>query len=145
MEQTGSLFSDEHPIRNKVPQVTLFFWLIKMMSTTVGETAADFLNFNLNWGLTNTTLAMSGLLLISLYVQVSVKKYVPALYWLAVVLISVVGTLISDNLADNLGVPLELSTVLFASALLVTFVVWYKNERTLSIHSITTRRREAFY
>ncbi|AIQ64926.1 membrane protein [Paenibacillus stellifer] len=145
LEQTGSLFSNEHAIRNKVPQVTLFFWLIKMMSTTVGETAADFLNFNLNWGLTNTTLVMSGLLLISLYVQVSAKKYVPALYWLAVVLISVVGTLISDNLADNLGVPLELSTVLFASALLVTFVVWYKSERTLSIHSITTRRREAFY
>ncbi|AIQ18282.1 membrane protein [Paenibacillus sp. FSL H7-0357] len=136
---------EERQLWNKVPQVTIFFWIIKIMATTVGETAADFLNFNLNWGLTITTLAISGLLLISLYFQMDAKKYVPSLYWITVVLISVVGTLITDNLVDNLGVPLESATLCFSIALLITFVAWYASEKTLSIHSITTAKREAFY
>lgn len=145
MVESNSLVMEERQLWNKVPQVTIFFWIIKIMATTVGETAADFLNFNLNWGLTITTIAIIGLLLISLFVQMSVTRYVPAIYWLAVVLISVVGTLITDNLVDNLGVPLESTTLYFSLALLVTFVAWYAKEKTLSIHSITTRRREAFY
>lgn len=136
---------NERQLWNKVPQVTIFFWIIKIMATTVGETAADFLNFNLNWGLTLTTLVMTGLLVISLFFQMSATKYVPSIYWLAVVLISVVGTLITDNLVDNLGVPLETTTIFFSLALAVTFVAWYISERTLSIHSITTKKREAFY
>lgn len=130
---------------NKVPQVTIFFWIIKILATTVGETAADYLNFNLNLGLINTTYVMSALLLITLFFQFSAKKYVAGIYWLAVVLISIVGTLITDNLVDNLGVSLETTTLVFAIALAVTFVVWYLVEKTLSIHSITTTRREAFY
>ncbi|MHA6529552.1 COG4705 family protein [Paenibacillus sp. BAC0078] len=136
---------NERQLWNKVPQVTIFFWIIKIMATTVGETAADFLNFNLNWGLTLTTLVMTGLLLISLFFQMSATKYVPSIYWLAVVLISVVGTLITDNLVDNLGVPLETTTIFFSLALAVTFVAWFASEKTLSIHSITTKKREAFY
>lgn len=128
-----------------MPQVTIFFWIIKIMATTVGETAADFLNFNLFWGLTNTTLVMSGLLIAALYFQMSASKYVPALYWLAVVLISVVGTLITDNLVDNLGVSLEATTIVFSVLLILTFGVWYASEKTLSIHSITSRKREMFY
>ncbi|OZQ89295.1 hypothetical protein CA598_14475 [Paenibacillus sp. VTT E-133291] len=115
------------------------------MATTVGETAADFLNFNLFWGLSNTTLVMSGLLIAALYFQMSASKYVPALYWLAVVLISVVGTLITDNLVDNLGVSLEATTIVFSILLSLIFGVWYASERTLSIHSITTKKREMFY
>ncbi|KAI7260667.1 hypothetical protein KC345_g10014 [Hortaea werneckii] len=115
------------------------------MATTVGETAADFLNINLNWGLTVTTMAITVLLVIGLYFQVTAEKYVPSLYWVAVVLISVVGTLITDNLVDNLGVSLESTTIWFSAALLATFVFWYRSEKTLSIHSITTRKREAFY
>ncbi|OZQ62572.1 hypothetical protein CA600_21960 [Paenibacillus sp. VTT E-133280] len=115
------------------------------MATTVGETAADFLNFNLFWGLSNTTLVMSGLLIAALYFQMSASKYVPALYWLAVVLISVVGTLITDNLVDNLGVSLEATTIVFSILLSLTFGVWYASERTLSIHSIITKKREMFY
>lgn len=130
---------------NKVPEVTIFFWIIKIMATTVGETAADFLNFNLHWGLSNTTFVMSGLLLITLFFQFKSKKYVPWIYWLAVVLISVVGTLVTDNLVDNLGVALETTTIIFAIALLLTFVAWYMSEKTLSIHSIHTSKREAFY
>jgi uncharacterized membrane-anchored protein len=130
---------------NKVPEVTIFFWIIKILATTVGETAADFLNTKLNVGLTNTTFVMGALLLITLFFQFRSRKYVPGLYWLAVVLISVVGTLITDNLTDNFGVPLETSAIIFSVALLATFVAWYASEKTLSIHSIYTTKREAFY
>jgi uncharacterized membrane-anchored protein len=130
---------------NKVPEVTLYFWVIKILCTTVGETAADFLNDNLHLGLTGTTCVMSGLLAVALFFQMRSRKYVPGIYWLAVVLISVVGTLITDNLTDNLGVSLVTTTIVFAVALTVTFVVWYAKEKTLSIHSITTTRRETFY
>jgi uncharacterized membrane-anchored protein len=130
---------------NKVPEVMIFFWIIKILATTVGETAADFLNTNLNMGLTNTTFVMSGLLLITLFFQFRSRKYVPGIYWLAVVLISVVGTLVTDNLVDNFGVTLETTTIIFALALLATFAAWYANEKTLSIHSIYTTKREAFY
>ncbi|MCB8914235.1 MAG: hypothetical protein H6532_00165 [Thermoleophilales bacterium] len=130
---------------NKVPEVTLFFWIIKVLCTTVGETAADYMNVDLGFGLTDTTYAIGGLLVIALIFQFRSRRYVPGIYWTAVVLISVVGTLISDNLVDNMGVPLQTTTIAFSAALAVTFIVWYGFERTLSIHSITTTRREAFY
>ncbi|MEC0369158.1 COG4705 family protein [Paenibacillus chibensis] len=130
---------------NKVPQVTIFFWIIKIMATTVGETAADFLTFNLNWGLSTTSIVMAILLLAVLFFQIRSGKYVPSLYWLTVVLISVVGTLVTDNLVDHFGMPLSTATVLFSVALLATFTAWYANEKTLSIHAINTRKRELFY
>ncbi|MGC8509114.1 MAG: hypothetical protein ACP5NM_12745 [Thiomonas sp.] len=130
----------------KVPVViTLYFWLIKIMATTVGETAADFLSVDLHVGLVGTTVVMTVLFLGVLTAQMRASRYVPWLYWLTVTLISVVGTLITDNLTDHLGVPLPVSTVLFALALAATFVGWWASERTLSIHSIDTPRREAFY
>ena len=88
---------------------------------------------------------MGALLVVALVLQFRARRYVPSIYWLSVVLISVVGTLITDNLTDNLGVPLAATTVVFAVALAATFAAWYARERTLSIHSITTTRREAFY
>nr|WP_235446166.1 hypothetical protein [Streptomyces sioyaensis] len=130
---------------NKVPEVTVFFWVIKVLCTTVGETAADLLNDNLGMGLTNTSYLMAGLLAVTLVFQFRARAYRAGLYWLAVVLISVVGTLISDNLTDNLGVPLETTTAVFAVLLALTFTAWYLSERTLSIHTIRTPRREAFY
>lgn len=135
----------DRQLLNKVPEVTLFFWIIKILCTTVGETAADFLNETLSLGLTNTSYVMGGLLAVVLFFQFKSKKYLPGVYWLAVVLISIFGTLLTDNLTDNLGVPLELTTIIFAIALAATFIVWYMRERTLSIHTIFTRRREAFY
>ncbi|QXE38281.1 hypothetical protein KQY30_32655 [Streptomyces sp. GMY02] len=137
--------SRRRELMNKVPEVTLYFWVIKVLCTTVGETAADLLNANLGLGLTNTSLIMSALLVITLFFQFRARAYVPGLYWLAVVLISVVGTLVSDNLTDNLGVPLETTTAVFAVALALTFIGWYASERTLSIHSVRTGRREGFY
>jgi uncharacterized membrane-anchored protein len=130
---------------NKVPEVTLLFWVVKILSTTVGETAADFLAGNLGLGLTVTSLLMAVLLVGALVLQMRARRYVPGLYWLAVVLISVVGTLISDNLVDNLGVSLWTTTGLFLGALMVTFLAWWRSERTLSIHTIVTSRRETFY
>jgi uncharacterized membrane-anchored protein len=130
---------------NKVPQVTIFFWIIKVLCTTVGETAADYLNVNLGFGLNGTTYVTGALLAVVLFFQFRLHKYVPGVYWLAVVLISVFGTLITDNLSDNLNVPLLTSTIVFSVILAITFAVWYAFEHTLSIHTIVTRRREAFY
>jgi uncharacterized membrane-anchored protein len=129
---------------NKVPEVTIFFWIIKILATTVGETFADFLS-NLGLGRGGTTVVMTTLFVVVLAVQFRTRRYVPAIYWLTVVLISVVGTLLTDNLTDGLGIPLALSTVVFAVALALTFAVWYASEKTLSIHSVVTVRREAFY
>jgi len=130
---------------NRVPKVTIDFWLIKLMAVTVGETAADFLAVNLGYGLTATSWLMSGFLVVALIGQFAQKKYVPWIYWISVVLISIVGTLITDNLVDNLGVSLETTTIAFSLALIATFTVWYGFEKTLSIHTIFTTRREAFY
>ncbi len=130
---------------NKVPEIVFYFWIIKVLCTTVGETAADFLNTNFNLGLTNTTYVMGGLLLIVLFFQFRLKKYVPAVYWLAVVLLSVVGTLITDNLTDNFGISLTTTTIIFSVCLAAVFGAWYHSEKTLSIHSITTTKREVFY
>jgi uncharacterized membrane-anchored protein len=130
---------------NKVPEVTLVFWVIKVLATTVGETAADFLNVDLGLGLTATSIVMAVLLIAALIAQFELRRYIPAVYWLSVVLISVVGTLITDNLTDSAGVPLWITTVVFAVALAVTFLVWFRLEKTLSIHSIFTTRRETFY
>lgn len=132
-------------LQNKVPEATLVFWVIKILCTTVGETAADFLNNNLGLGLSGTSVVMSILLVAALAYQFRTGAYQPMIYWLAVVLISIVGTLITDNLVDNLGVALETTTILFAVALAATFAAWYRSERTLSIHSINTTRREAYY
>ena len=92
---------------NKVPEVTVYFWLIKILCTTVGETAADYLNDTLGFGLNNTSLLMTACLVVALVFQFRARRYVPGIYWLAVVLISVVGTLLSDKLVDDLGVPLQ--------------------------------------
>ena len=132
-------------VLSKVPEVTVYFWIIKVLCTTVGETFADFLNVNLGLGLSLTTYAMSAALAVALVAQFRLDRYVPGVYWLAVVLISIVGTLITDNLTDNFGVPLWISTVVFSIALAITFSAWYASEGTLSIHTIFTRKREAFY
>lgn len=137
--------ADLRTMLNKVPEVTLYFWIIKILCTTVGETAADYLNETLGFGLTNTTYVISAVLAVALVFQFRLRMYVPTVYWLAVVLISVVGTLITDNMVDHFGVALTTSTIGFAIALVVTFAAWYASERTLSIHTIFTTRREAFY
>lgn len=137
----------------KVPAVTAFFWIIKILATTVGETFADFLNGTLAgaWNLTETqglqviSALMGGALIAMLIVQFSVKRYIPVVYWLTIVLISVAGTLITDNLHDGLGVELWVTTVVFGAILIAIFAIWYRSEGTLAMKSIKTKKREAFY
>lgn len=130
---------------NRVPEVTLVFWILKILATTVGETAADVLSTTFGLGTVVTSYVMAFLLLISLAFQFRAKRYVPAVYWIVVVFISVVGTLISDNLVDNLGVSLTTTSIIFAVALVAVFLFWYLRERTLSVHTIYSLRRELFY
>ena len=130
---------------NRVPAVTADFWLIKLMAVTMGETAADYLAVNLGFGLTATSLIMAAVLIGALVLQFGQKRYVSWAYWLAVVLISIVGTLVTDNLVDNFHISLITTTVGFTAALAATFAVWYASEKTLSIHAIFTTKREAFY
>ncbi len=130
---------------NKVPEVTLIFWLIKILSTTVGETGADYLAVNAGLGTMLTDALSVTLLLLVLWRQLSASRYVPWVYWLSVVLLSIVGTQITDALTDGLEVSLYLSTGVFGVLLAVVFATWYRRERTLSIHTIVTRRRELFY
>lgn len=130
---------------NKVPEITVYFWLIKILCTTVGESFADYINETLGFGLTNTTLVFSVALVVVLVVQFRLNRYVPGVYWLAVVLISVVGTLLTDNLTDGQGVPLWISSTVFAVLLAAVFGIWYARERTLSIHTIVTTPREGWY
>ena len=151
MTTTTSTLREQHArssgrlMLNKVPEVTVFFWIIKVLCTTVGESFADYINETLGFGLTNTTLIFSAALVATLVWQFRLRRYVPGVYWTVVVLVSVVGTLLTDNLTDGLGVPLWISTTVFAAVLAVVFGVWWSRERTLSIHSIVTTPRETFY
>ncbi len=137
----------EHPggLLNKVPEVTLAFWVIKIMSTTVGETGADYLAVHVGLGTLATDAIMLASLGVALSLQLRAVRYIPWRYWLTVVLVSIVGTQITDALTDGMGISLYLSTSVFAVALAATFAVWYAIERSLSIHTIVTRRRELFY
>lgn len=130
---------------SKVPEVTLWFWIIKILCTTVGESFADWINMTLGVGLEMTAVIFTVVLALVLTWQLLLRRYVPFVYWLAVVVVSVTGTLYTDILTDSLGVPLALSTTVFAVLLAVVFGVWWSTQRTLSIHSITTTPRELFY
>ena len=130
---------------SKVPEITVWFWIIKILCTTVGESFADWINMSLGVGLENTALLFTAVFAVILAWQLSLRRYVPFVYWLTVVVVSVTGTLYTDILTDALGVPLALSTTVFAVILAAVFGVWWLSQRTLSIHSITTTPRELFY
>ncbi len=139
--------SAKHPgsMLVKVPEITMYFWVIKVLATTVGETFADYLNTNLGLGLSGTSIATFIALAIVLLFQFKGHGYRPPVYWLAIVLISIAGTLVTDNLTDVVGVSLITSSIIFSLALAAVFSAWYLKEKTLSIHSIYTPIREAFY
>jgi uncharacterized membrane-anchored protein len=148
MNHIPAIVSMNRPVSdmlNKVPEVTLAFWVIKIMSTTVGETGADYLAVHVGLGTAVTSGITVSLLFAALVLQLRMRRYVPWIYWLTVVLVSVVGTQITDALTDRLGVSLYTSTAAFAVTLAATFAIWYRTERTLSIHTIVSTRRELFY
>jgi uncharacterized membrane-anchored protein len=130
---------------NKVPEVTIWFWVIKILCTTVGESFADWINMTLGVGLVNTAIMFTVIFVAVLAVQMTLRQYLPVTYWLTVVVVSVTGTLYTDILTDQLGVPLWISTTVFSVFLAAVFGIWYAREHTLSIHSIVTVPREAFY
>ncbi|MEV4137173.1 hypothetical protein AB0J72_33995 [Dactylosporangium sp. NPDC049742] len=131
--------------QTKVPAITATFWIIKVLSTTIGETVADYLAVSVGLGPAVTDAIMFALLVAALIVQFRTRRYTPWIYWLCVVLVSIVGTQITDFFTDVLGVPLYLSTAVFAVLLAAVFAIWYRQERTLAIASINTPRREGFY
>ncbi len=132
-------------VLNRVPEVTVAFWIIKILATTVGETAADYLNVELKMGLVNTSYIMSGILLMLLLNQFRLKRYIPLSYWIVVVFMSVTGTLITDSLIDIFSISLVTTTIAFSIVLLSIFGFWYLTEKTLAMHSINTAKRELFY
>jgi uncharacterized membrane-anchored protein len=129
----------------KVPVITATFWVIKILSTTIGETFADYLAVNVGLGPAVTDAIMFAVLSAALVIQFRTRRYTPWIYWLCVVLVSIVGTQVTDFFTDTLGVSLYVSTAVFAVVLAIVFVVWYRQEHTLAITSIDTPRREGFY
>lgn len=130
------------PLR-KVPEIIVLFWAVKILTTAMGEATSDFLVFKINPYL---AVAIGGCVLcLALLLQFSVKKYIAWVYWPAVVMVAVFGTMAADSLHIQLGIPYIISTLFFLIVLAAVFILWYRTEKTLSIHSITTRRRELFY
>ncbi len=138
--------ADASPVRSivtKVPEVTAYFWTIKVLTTALGESASDYLVFHMNPEL---AVGLGFLAFVAAMVlQFRAKKYVPWVYWLAALMVAVFGTMAADVVHVVLGVPYLDSVVFFTLALGLLFTFWYLSERTLSIHSIHTRRREMFY
>lgn len=127
----------------KVPSITTLFWVVKLLTTAMGESTSDYLVYQID---PYVAVAFGCLgLVVALVLQLLARRYVPWIYWLAVAMVAVFGTMAADVAHVVLGIPYVVSTAFFASALAVIFVVWHQTERTLSIHSITTRRRELFY
>ncbi|SMC20113.1 Uncharacterized membrane-anchored protein [Clostridium acidisoli DSM 12555] len=128
---------------NKVPEITAYFWIIKVLATGMGEVASDYLAHQLNPVI---AVAIAGFgLVASLALQFSVRRYVAWIYWLNVVMVSIFGTMAADVLHVGFGIPYIVSSIFFVVALVIIFVTWYLSEKTLSIHSVYTRRREFFY
>lgn len=127
----------------KVPEVTIFFWIIKLLTTAMGETTSDYLVHQFE-PIIAVTLGGIGLT-VAMILQFAVRKYIAWVYWLAVAMVAIFGTMAADVLHVGLGIPYLISTIFFAFMLLVVFITWYISEKTLSIHSITTYRREIFY
>ena len=140
---TSSFSSTTLWVMKKVPEVTIFFWIIKLLTTAMGETTSDYLVRQLS---PIIAVVLGGIgLAVALVLQFSVRQYVPWIYWLTVVMVAIFGTMCADVLHVGFGIPYFVSAAFFMVALVVIFAVWYMSEKTLSIHSIYTRRRELFY
>ncbi|HEX3540509.1 MAG TPA: hypothetical protein VHT75_08720 [Acidimicrobiales bacterium] len=127
----------------KVPEITVYFWAVKILSTAMGEATSDYLVHRMD-PVIAVTLAGAALLVV-LGGQLVVRRYIPAVYWLTVVMVAIFGTMAADVMHIRFGVPYAASAAIFAAVLTVVFLTWYRVEGTLSIHSITTLRRELFY
>lgn len=129
----------------KVPEVTLIFWIAKLCTTCFGESFSDYVFFNDYIGRNNAIMMGAALLIVCLAVQMTRRRYVPWIYWLAVTSVAIFGTMSADFLNQDLGMPLWASSLMLLVLLSAVFISWYTTEKTLNVHSITTRRRETFY
>jgi uncharacterized membrane-anchored protein len=141
-DRPDSLRPLERRLVSKVPEITALFWVIKVLTTGMGEATSDFLG--------NTSLVLAGVVGVfgfafALWLQFRTRRYLAGIYWFAVVMVAVFGTMAADGLHVALGIPYIFSTSFYAVALAVVFYLWRRSEGTLSIHSITTRRRETYY
>jgi uncharacterized membrane-anchored protein len=128
---------------SKVPVITVWFWIIKVLTTAMGEATSDYLAHTFN---PYIVVPLGGIaLVLTLVVQLSVSRYITWVYWFTVVMVAVVGTMVADSLHIQFGIPYTVSTAFFAVVLACILALWYRSEKTLSIHSIYTRRREMFY
>jgi uncharacterized membrane-anchored protein len=139
---TATRFSLREPLAAKVPEITILFWVIKILTTGMGEATSDYLG--------NTNLILAGIIgvggfALALWLQLRVRRYIAVTYWFAVIMVAVFGTIAADIFHVALGVPYVVSTAFYAIVLAAIFVLWYRSEGTLSIHSIYTRRRETYY
>jgi uncharacterized membrane-anchored protein len=129
----------------KIPEITLLFWLMKICATTLGETAGDLLSMTLNVGYAVSTIILIIGFLITLFGQLSLKKYVPAIYWLVILSTSTAGTTLSDFMDRTLGLGYATGSLILISLLVITLFIWYKLEKSLSVSEIKTKRGELFY
>ena len=135
-------FLNSHILR-KVPEITVFFWIIKLLTTAMGESTSDFMVHHLSPVI--AVLIGASAFAVSLIIQFCVKKYIPFAYWFSITMVAIFGTMVADILHVGLRVPYIVSTSLFLISLLVILFAWHFSEKTLSIHSINTRKREIFY
>ena len=137
--------TNKNAVFNRVAGITVFFWIVKILSTTVGETIADFVNVDLGFGLIGTTILMGIITIFGIVWNFKQQKYFAPAYWFLIVMMSIEGTLITDMLVDMFGVSLITLDIIFSLTMVLGFYLWYKEEGTLSIHKITNNRREIFY
>ncbi|QYR24119.1 hypothetical protein KZ483_15305 [Paenibacillus sp. sptzw28] len=127
----------------KVPEITLYFWIIKLLTTGMGEVTSDYLFEKLNPFISAPLSVL--IFAAAMVLQFKARRFVPGIYWLVVVMVSIFGTMAADVVRVGLGVPYMVSTIFFIVALAAVLITWYSKEKTLSVHSIFTRRREVFY
>lgn len=138
---TSRAIAAREPLAAKVPEITLVFWIVKILTTGMGEACSDFLaNTNLVAGIGLALLAF----VVALWLQLRTRRYVAPVYWFTVAMVAVFGTMAADGV-HLVGLPYAISTAFYAVVVTALFVFWYRTEGTLSIHSITTRRRELLY
>ncbi|MFL0198025.1 hypothetical protein ACJDU8_21025 [Clostridium sp. WILCCON 0269] len=142
-ERTSNTMHYAKHMLTKVPEITAYFWIIKVLSTGMGEVTSDYLAKHMNPVIAVVLTGIS--LVVSLVIQFSVNQYVAWIYWLNVVIVSIFGTMAADVLHVGFGIPYIVSTLFFLVVLIIIFSIWYISEKTLSIHSIYTFRRELFY
>src|SRR3954470_22803960 len=130
---------------NKVPEITLLFWITKITATTLGETGGDLLSMTLNVGYGISSLIFISFFAVTVAAQLAVNRYIPALYWAVIVATSTAGTTMSDYMDRTLGLGYAIGSLILISILIIVLIIWRVTEKSLSVTDIKSRRGEMFY